>query len=754
MLRRVAAVAVAVCAFGAARGVFAQGAPLGGFVPLVGIGLTREFDLASESPSPADPLPFSFADRLNSRVGVPMGPGGVPYYDFALLDTGAATHILRQDSASASGFGTATPFSGETDGFIGTQDQIIFGASGPIVLQINDPLGIYMAGLANATSNGATLSITNPGAMRGQSSFALLQATDDQWTLPNIIGLPMAAQHGIAIRNSEPVIFEHGGRTVRTPNIDLIPRGSGEDENILRRSELTLRPSAGFLQGPAYLQTVDFNHILNGKFHEDPLTPTVVENGGLYIEVDLARGTNSFQDKELLFDTGADLTVLSRQTAKRLGFDALVDEPDFVLEVEGAGGVRSGVPVIYLDELNLDTIGGSFTLQNVPVLVLDLPNPADPANVVDGILGMNVFTGRDIVIDANPAASSTGGGPPTLFISDPVAETHQWATNAASGNWATSGNWSAAGTPNIMWDANVANVSGSHQIAVVSADSDVYRMTVSGTAGASMRVLINNNAKLTTFGEVLIRPNGRIELAGGNLDAHFVNIEGGVLAGEGEVFVGTGPLAGQVRNLSGRIEPGDPVGLLTIEGDLSQQKEGTLAIDLGGTTAVTQHDQLDVGRFAFLGGTLQVFLVNLGGGAFVPAVGNTFTILTADDVNGTFDNLSAPSGFEWDLTYNPTSVVLSVTGIGAAGDYNHDGTVNAADYTVWRNSLGTSGPDADGNHNGMVDTGDYLVWKNAFGMGSGSGSAIMPGAVPEPTTLSLILLGVFAIAICKAGRSR
>ena len=44
------------------------------------------------------------------------------------------------------------------------------------------------------------------------------------------------------------------------------------------------------------------------------------------------------------------------------------------------------------------------------------------------------------------------------------------------------------------------------------------------------------------------------------------------------------------------------------------------------------------------------------------------------------------------------------------GDYNHNGVVDAADYTVWRDSLGKAvavGVGADGNGNGLIDAGDY-----------------------------------------------
>ena len=54
----------------------------------------------------------------------------------------------------------------------------------------------------------------------------------------------------------------------------------------------------------------------------------------------------------------------------------------------------------------------------------------------------------------------------------------------------------------------------------------------------------------------------------------------------------------------------------------------------------------------------------------------------------------------------------------AFGDYNLDGTVDLADYTVWRNNLGASGAPfitGDGNGDGLVDAADYLFWKANFG---------------------------------------
>jgi hypothetical protein len=52
------------------------------------------------------------------------------------------------------------------------------------------------------------------------------------------------------------------------------------------------------------------------------------------------------------------------------------------------------------------------------------------------------------------------------------------------------------------------------------------------------------------------------------------------------------------------------------------------------------------------------------------------------------------------------------------GDYNLDGNVDAADYTVWGNTFGNvvaPFAGADGSGNGSVDEDDYGVWKASFG---------------------------------------
>jgi hypothetical protein len=87
------------------------------------------------------------------------------------------------------------------------------------------------------------------------------------------------------------------------------------------------------------------------------------------------------------------------------------------------------------------------------------------------------------------------------------------------------------------------------------------------------------------------------------------------------------------------------------------------------------------------------------------------------------------------------------------GDFNSDGFVNLADYSLWRDSLGsTTLLAADANGNGRIDTLDYTVWKSHFGSRLASGAAAVVGeTVPEPSALLVALFAVAGLLARKKG---
>ncbi len=702
--------AACVALFGAAPRALAveTDVPFGGFLPFAGITLTDEF----KSGEVFGATDFFFTDTETSLAGSKLTGTGGEYFDLALVDTGAVTHILNAAASGPDGFDI------DGNGFDGTAVQQIGGATGVILLDVNDPHGFFAAGLGDRTGAGAALAFPD-SAFRGQSSFATLSAPPE-FELPSILGLPMAAQHQLVIRNDQPQIFEYQGRTVRTPQVEFTDLGSTA-HGIVRRSALKLRPGLGFVQGPIYVQSLD---ILGGEpFHENPTSPSLIENSGLLIDVDMTRGGDAIDDKEFLFDTGADFTVVSQQTATRLGFDPVLDTPDFIVQVEGSGGIQDGIPGFVVDTLKLDTVGGSFELTNVPVAVLDVTNPTDPGNIVDGILGMHAFVGRNIAIDTTPSIGQGGVGP-SLYIGDTVTDARRWNATGTTGDWSSAASWASPGTPSDLWDVTVAPRSSLSQVAEVSSDSTVFRVTLDGNGPAGMTIDVMSGATLTVFGDVEINAGGTLHLDGGGLDAQFVQIEGGSLTGNGELMLGSGPLSGSVRNEAGVVAPGDPVGdvfgRLGLAGDYSQGELGTLEIELGGTVAGTLFDQIDAERFAFISGALEVELA----GGYSPAIGDQFRIVQAGDESfGEFDSVQLPGGLVWGLAYDAAGVLLSVIST-LPGDFDGDLDVDDQDLTAWEAGVGAPG----------FDTAGLLDWQRNYG------TDLSPvSAVPEPSAVVLLL---------------
>ena len=72
------------------------------------------------------------------------------------------------------------------------------------------------------------------------------------------------------------------------------------------------------------------------------------------------------------------------------------------------------------------------------------------------------------------------------------------------------------------------------------------------------------------------------------------------------------------------------------------------------------------------------------------------------------------NGGEWSALNEATFESLPL-----AGDYDGSGTVDQADYLVWKSQFGlevtTPGEGADGNQDGVVDLADFTIWRNNLG---------------------------------------
>lgn len=96
-----------------------------------------------------------------------------------------------------------------------------------------------------------------------------------------------------------------------------------------------------------------------------------------------------------------------------------------------------------------------------------------------------------------------------------------------------------------------------------------------------------------------------------------------------------------------------------------------------------------------------------------------------------------------DFQFGGSLVLVDVTPV-ESGDFNGDGFIDAADYTIWRdneNQTGVGLAGGDGNNDGTVDALDYAIWSQQYAPAVSEGAA----AIPEPGSL------VMAIACLLAG---
>jgi len=226
---------------------------------------------------------------------------------------------------------------------------------------------------------------------------------------------------------------------------------------------------------------------------------------------------------------------------------------------------------------------------------------------------------------------------------------------------------------------------------------------------------------------------------------------GAVLTGSGRLVVPAGSLLTlldgatvgiEIEN-NGQMSVGSSPGFATID-SFTQTVGGQWEVDLGGTLAGTEHDQLNITNTATLAGMLDVSLI----GGFSPAEGDLFDIISASLITGVFDTLNLPvlsSSLVWDLAdlYMAGELLVSLSPL--ASDFDEDGDVDGNEFLRWQRNFsildGTASlSNGDANGNGDVDGDDFLIWQSNYPY-----STVLLSSVPEPNSLVLLVMGAIGV---------
>lgn len=223
------------------------------------------------------------------------------------------------------------------------------------------------------------------------------------------------------------------------------------------------------------------------------------------------------------------------------------------------------------------------------------------------------------------------------------------------------------------------------------------------------------------------------------VDGQLTISDGGTLQAAGTI---TSDLVAQAGALVRRAD-GAPAEL-EIGGSLLMHSGSKLELQIDDTT---NHDSVQVGGNFTAGGILEVTTPEASS---LLEAGDSFPLLQFGEASGTFAELILPelaAGLIWNASELLTNGILS---IGLVGDYNNDGIVDAADYSVWRDHMASGAILPNDSTPESTSTADYLQWKQFYGATLLSSSAMT--TVPEPA--SAPCMWGLIIAFFGAGRSR
>ncbi|QDT73524.1 beta strand repeat-containing protein [Lacipirellula limnantheis] len=269
---------------------------------------------------------------------------------------------------------------------------------------------------------------------------------------------------------------------------------------------------------------------------------------------------------------------------------------------------------------------------------------------------------------------------------------------------------------------------------------------VTTSAGPTSRIKVTNNFFLTFESTSSTTLDANLELQNNNIiveaGATFAGA-GALIIPNGSHWVGENGANINVLTVNeGSFRPGnfDGIGAVTLK-DFQQTGTGQLFVELTGTL-LNQFDRLAVTGVAQLDGYLNIDV----DGAFVPALGNTFNIITAPSVLGQFDYYDVsgmPADLAFKVNYLANAVQLEVvTKPIFSADFDDDGDVDLTDLSIWKSAFNLNQL-GDANGDNITNGSDFLLWQQQLGS---KPTAVGAGAVvPEPSAALLAGLTCFAI---------
>jgi len=352
--------------------------PLNGFVPWIAVVLTNERLGELE----LDAVPQA------SVIGKHLAAEPETGYGIGIFDTGAGTHIISALDAVQTGLYDYTPS-------LLTESVIeVSGVIGSASVWVSQPLGLFIDGIGAIDPNGLKLDGSN---MLGQINVSVgVGDFIESPNVPTVVGSPMSVFITTVIRNDNQITVVRDGEEFTGPAITFFQSDDPEIPEYRNSIPLELRPS-----GSVAVQY--FPNILDpfGTDFGAPMSPSMLTSflpsQSLFFasSVDVTHKGKSAVDKDgFMVDTGAQVSVISKAIAARLGLNA--SNAEFEVEIIDVTGQSIMAPGFIIDRLDITAVPEWLSFTNVPVVMLDVDSPE--GGTLDGIIGMNLFTNFNLVL--------------------------------------------------------------------------------------------------------------------------------------------------------------------------------------------------------------------------------------------------------------------------------------------------------------------------------------------------------------------
>ncbi|RNC86406.1 MAG: T9SS C-terminal target domain-containing protein [Winogradskyella sp.] len=271
---------------------------------------------------------------------------------------------------------------------------------------------------------------------------------------------------------------------------------------------------------------------------------------------------------------------------------------------------------------------------------------------------------------------------------------------SSSGNWSDVNNWSPSYPGSTILAGDTVNLDASVGVDLLLTNNGIININNGLSIVAGYGIVNNSTGAINNYGDLYVQitsyitNNGLIlnedfmyfeDLSWIDLNATSTLIDNGTIdfytAINDNYVTNFGTVGGSNNYIdpssfsnNGTLSPGNPIGVYNIQTNVNLFTSSNLDIEIGGTTAGTEYDQLLGNPFISgigISGTLNVILQN----GFEPQVGDSFTIISAASVGGNFTTTNLPSlpvDRQWSINYLSNSVELEVEST-AATAFNFDG---------------------------------------------------------------------------------